>query len=320
MIQDYNTTMQNVVMEIKKAINGKDEIIEKILLALLARGNVLMDDIPGVGKTTLALAFSKSLSLNYSRMQFTPDVLPSDVVGFNLFNKEKGEFEFKPGAAVCNLFLADEINRTSSKTQAALLEVMEEKQATVDGVTRKMPEPYMVIATQNPVGSAGTQMLPESQLDRFIVRLSMGYPDASGEASILKNRSGKNPLDDVQPCMNMEDIVRMQNETDTVFVHDEIYDYIVRLANATRTHELIKLGISPRGSLALTRMAKAHAYLYRRNYVMPDDVMAVFESTVAHRLIISPKAKVTSVSAEAIIAEILKNTEVPQISGRPDGK
>lgn len=320
MIQDYNTTMQNVVMEIKKAINGKDEIIEKILLALLARGNVLMDDIPGVGKTTLALAFSKSLSLNYSRMQFTPDVLPSDVVGFNLFNKEKGEFEFKPGAAVCNLFLADEINRTSSKTQAALLEVMEEKQATVDGVTRKMPEPYMVIATQNPVGSAGTQMLPESQLDRFIVRLSMGYPDASGEASILKNRSGKNPLDDVQPCMNMEDIVRMQNETDTVFVHDEIYDYIVRLANATRTHELIKLGISPRGSLALTRMAKAHAYLYRRNYVMPDDVMAVFESTVAHRLIISPKAKVTSVTAEAIIAEILKNTEVPQISGRPDGK
>ncbi len=320
MIQDYNTTMQNVVMEIKKAINGKDEIIEKILLALLARGNVLMDDIPGVGKTTLALAFSKSLSLNYSRMQFTPDVLPSDVVGFNLFNKEKGEFEFKPGAAVCNLFLADEINRTSSKTQAALLEVMEEKQATVDGVTRKMPEPYMVIATQNPVGSAGTQMLPESQLDRFIVRLSMGYPDASGEASILKNRSGKNPLDDVQPCMNMEDIVRMQNETDTVFVHDEIYDYIVRLANATRTHELIKLGISPRGSLALTRMAKAHAYLYRRNYVMPDDVMAVFESTVAHRLIISPKAKVTAVTAEAIIAEILKNTEVPQISGRPDGK
>ena len=320
MIQDYNTTMQNVVMEIKKAINGKDEIIEKILLALLARGNVLMDDIPGVGKTTLALAFSKSLSLNYSRMQFTPDVLPSDVVGFNLFNKEKGEFEFKPGAAVCNLFLADEINRTSSKTQAALLEVMEEKQATVDGVTRKMPSPYMVIATQNPVGSAGTQMLPESQLDRFIVRLSMGYPDAPGEANILKNRSGKNPLDDVQPCMNMEDIVRMQNETDTVFVHDEIYDYIVRLANATRTHELIKLGISPRGSLALTRMAKAHAYLYRRNYVMPDDVMAVFESTVAHRLIISPKAKVTSVTAEAIIAEILKNTEVPQISGRPDGK
>jgi len=320
MIQDYNTTIQNVFMEIKKAINGKDEIIEKILLAVLARGNVLMDDIPGVGKTTLALAFSKSLSLNYSRMQFTPDVLPSDVVGFNLFNKEKGEFEFKPGAAVCNLFLADEINRTSSKTQAALLEVMEEKQATVDGVTRKMPEPYMVIATQNPVGSAGTQMLPESQLDRFIVRLSMGYPDAASEASILKNRSEKNPLDDVRSVMTTEDIIRMQNETDAVFVHDEIYDYIVRLAEATRTHELIKLGISPRGSIALTRMAKARAYLYRRNYVIPDDVMAVFESTVAHRLIISPKAKVTAVTPEIIIAEILQNVSVPQVSFRPDGK
>lgn len=320
MIQDYNATIQQVFLEIKKVIAGKDEIIEKILLAVLARGNVLMDDIPGVGKTTLALAFSKSLSLDYSRMQFTPDVLPSDVVGFNLFNKDKGEFEFKPGAAVCNLFLADEINRTSSKTQAALLELMEEKQATVDGVTRKMPDPYMVIATQNPVGSAGTQMLPESQLDRFIVRLSMGYPDLESEAQILKSRSDSNPLDNVRSVMSTEDILRMQNETDAVFVHDEVYDYIARLAGATRHHEMIKLGVSPRGSIAIARMAKAYAYLHRRNYVVPDDVRSVYECTVAHRLIISPKARVTAVTPQSIIAEILQEVSVPQVSGRPDNK
>ena len=279
-----------------------------------------MDDIPGVGKTTLALAFSKSLSLQYSRMQFTPDVLPSDVVGFNLYNKDKGIFEFKPGAGVCNLFLADEINRTSSKTQAALLELMEEKQATVDGVTRKMPEPYMVIATENPVGSAGTQMLPESQLDRFIVRLSMGYPDAKSEAAILKNRATENPLEQVKSVLGAEDLLQMQRDTDQVFVHDEIYDYITALATATRNHDLIKLGISPRGSIAIARMAKAHAYLYRRNYVVPDDVRSIFVSTTAHRLILTPKARVTGISEEQLAEQVLNSVEVPTISGRPDGK
>ena len=320
MIQDYDPRIQQVFFEIKKAISGKDSIIEKIFLAALAKGNVLMDDIPGVGKTTLALAFSKSLSLQYSRMQFTPDVLPSDVVGFNLYNKDKGIFEFKPGAGVCNLFLADEINRTSSKTQAALLELMEEKQATVDGVTRKMPEPYMVIATENPVGSAGTQMLPESQLDRFIVRLSMGYPDAKSEAAILKNRATENPLEQVKSVLGAEDLLQMQRDTDQVFVHDEIYDYITALATATRNHDLIKLGISPRGSIAIARMAKAHAYLYRRNYVVPDDVRSIFVSTTAHRLILTPKARVTGISEEQLAEQVLNSVEVPTISGRPDGK
>ena len=228
------TQASDIISEVKKAVIGKDDVIVKVLLAIISGGHILLEDIPGVGKTTMALAFSKALSLDYKRMQFTPDVLPSDVTGFNIFNKQTGRFEYKEGAAVCSLFLADEINRTSSKTQSALLELMEEGSVTVDGVTRPLPKPYIVIATENPIGSVGTQQLPESQLDRFIVRLSMGYPDKNSEISILKARSESEPAANVRRIVSSEDIIRMQEAAKSIYVDDKVYDYMVRLASATR--------------------------------------------------------------------------------------
>ena len=265
----------DVISEVRKAVIGKDNIIVKILLAIASGGHVLLEDIPGVGKTTLAVAFSRALSLDYKRMQFTPDVLPSDVVGFNVYNKQTGRFEYKEGAAVCSLFLADEINRTSSKTQSALLEAMEEKSITVDGVTRQLPRPYFVIATENPIGSAGTQMLPESQLDRFIIRISMGYPDKESEIGILKARAEGKTAENVRSIMNKNDIIAMQEAAKAVFVSDKVYRYIVDLADATRNHPMIKLGISPRGTVALTAMTRSTALLRGRDYAVPDDVRFV---------------------------------------------
>ena len=271
--------------EIRRSVIGKDEIIIKILMTVCAGGHILIEDIPGVGKTTMAVAFSKALSLKYNRMQFTSDVMPADVTGFNMPNRSTGEFEFRQGAVFCNLFLADEINRTSSKTQSALLEAMEERSVTVDSVTRALPDPFIVLATQNPCGSAGTQMLPESQLDRFMIRLTMGYPDADEEAAILKAKSQRTALPEVSPVMTADELKALRDAADSIFVSDEIFDYIARLAAATRKDSRLELGVSPRGSLAVAAMAKSAAMFNGRGYVIPADVKYVFSDVCAHRVI-----------------------------------
>lgn len=311
----YTSQINRIVSEVKKAVIGKDTIIIKTLLAMLCKGHILIEDIPGVGKTTLALAFSKALGLEHNRMQFTPDVLPSDVTGFNVYNKLKGSFEFKEGSAFCNLFLADEINRTSSKTQSALLELMEEKNITVDGVTYKLPEPYTVIATQNPVGSAGTHLLPESQLDRFMIKLSMGYPSPDGEIAILKSKYNSNPLDNVQQVANADMIIEIQKAVSDIYIDDKIYSYIVSIVNATRNHPFIKLGVSPRGTLALMNISKGIALAMGRDYVIPDDVSYICRDVLAHRIILSSKARLNDSTADDVILDILKNTPVPKIAG-----
>lgn len=290
-----------IIEEVKKAVVGKNAVIGKMLMVILAQGHILLEDIPGVGKTTLALAFSKAMALDYRRMQFTPDVMPTDVTGFSVYNKSTGQLEYKPGAALCNLFLADEINRTSSKTQAALLEVMEEGRITVDGVTRETPKPYIVIATQNPVGSAGTQLLPESQMDRFMVCLTMGYPKLEDEIEILRRKQGGDPLEQVQKVVGTTEILSMQREVERIYLADSLYDYIARLTAATRKEPLIRLGASPRGSIALTRMAQAAAYLSGRDYVIPRDVQIVFHDVIGHRIVLSPQAKMADVSVDSLL-------------------
>ncbi len=314
-IKFYTNQINRIVNEVKKAVIGKDTIIIKTLLAMLCKGHILIEDIPGVGKTTLALAFSKALNLEHNRMQFTPDVLPSDVTGFNVYNKLKGVFEFRKGSAFCNIFLADEINRTSSKTQSALLELMEEKNITVDGVTYKLPEPYTVIATQNPVGSAGTHLLPESQLDRFMIKLSMGYPSPDGEIAILKSKYNSNPLDNVKQTANSDMIIEIQEAVSSIYIDDKIYSYIVDIANATRNHPLIKLGVSPRGTLALMNISKGIALAMGRDYVIPDDVSYICRDVFSHRIILSSKARINDKTSDDVIIDILKNTPVPKIAG-----
>ena len=302
-----------IIEEVKKAVVGKNAVIGKMLMVILAQGHILLEDIPGVGKTTLALAFSKAMALDYRRMQFTPDVMPTDVTGFSVYNKSTGQLEYKPGAALCNLFLADEINRTSSKTQAALLEVMEEGRITVDGVTRETPKPYIVIATQNPVGSAGTQLLPESQMDRFMVCLTMGYPKLEDEIEILRRKQGGDPLEQVQKVVGTTEILSMQREVERIYLADSLYDYIARLTAATRKEPLIRLGASPRGSIALTRMAQAAAYLSGRDYVIPRDVQIVFHDVIGHRIVFSPQAKMADVSVASLLEKILNRVNAPTV-------
>ena len=304
-----------VRQEIKKVIIGKDEVIEAVLMTILSSGHVLLEDIPGVGKTTLALAFSKTLSLGYRRMQFTPDTLPSDVTGFSMYNKNTGEFEYREGAVMCNLFLADEINRTSPKTQSALLEVMEEGKVTVDGITHPLPVPFFVIATQNPLGSAGTQKLPESQLDRFMVRLSMGYPDAVSEALILKGEN-HNQMDSLKAIINLEEIKEMQSTINDLYVDDSIFDYIAALTLKSRNSEWLKSGISPRGAKAILRMARSRAFLQKRNYVIPEDVLAVMPLSSCHRVTLSAKAKAAGKTEEEIIKEIMGLVPMPTVSAK----
>lgn len=309
-------TSQKIINEIRKVVIGKDLVVAKVFMAMLAKGHILIEDIPGVGKTTLALAFSRVLALDYKRVQFTPDTMPSDVTGFSVYNKQTGQFDYKPGAAMCNLFLADEINRTSTKTQAALLEVMEEGGVTVDGVTHPVPQPYTVIATQNPIGSAGTQLLPESQLDRFMICLTMGYPDLASEVNILKGRHNTDPLLNLTPIAAKEDIAAMQQAVANVHLTDSMYTYMVRLADATRHHPAVQLGVSPRGTLALVSMAKAYAFLLGRDYVVPEDVQGVLFDTCAHRLILSPQARINHLAPQKILEKILAETPLPPIQQR----
>lgn len=302
-----------VIREIKKVIIGKDDIIIKVLLSILAGGHVLIEDIPGVGKTTLALALSKALSLDYKRMQFTPDVLPSDITGFMALNRNTNEFEYKTGAAMTNLFLADEINRTSSKTQSALLEVMEEGKVTVDGVTYRTPDPYIVIATQNPIGSIGTQMLPESQMDRFIVRLTMGYPSIQNEIQMLKSKHAQVSINAVEPVSSAEQVSHAVKITEDIFVSDAVFEYIASLANATRNHPCVKLGLSPRGAIALLKMTKATALLNGRDFAIPDDTLYAFKDVSMHRILLNSKAKINGITGDDVIKEIVSSVTVPKI-------
>lgn len=300
--------------EIKKVIIGKDDVIEKVLTAILAQGHILMEDVPGVGKTTMAMAFSKVLGLDNKRVQFTSDTMPSDIIGFSVYDKQSGKFEYKPGTIMTNLLLADEINRTSSKTQSALLEAMEERHVTVDGITHDLPKPFIVIATQNQVGSAGTQLLPSSQLDRFLIRTSMGYPDMKSQIEIMKERHHENPLDNIVPITNKETLNNLIYEAQNTFVADAVYAYASELIEETRHNQYIQLGISPRGALALCRAAKAHAFLQGRDYTTPEDVSSVFVDVCAHRLVLEAKARLHELYAEEILTEILRSIKQPNIT------
>ena len=302
-----------VLNEVKKVINGKDREIIITMLALLANGNILIEDIPGVGKTTMALAFSKALGLKYGRIQFTPDTLPSDITGFSSFNKATGKMSFNKGAIFCNLFLADELNRTSSRTQAALLEAMEERQVTVDGQSYPLEKPFSVIATQNPVGASGTQLLPDSQTDRFTVKISMGYPSFDAECQMLINRSQKNPLDNVKQVLSVYELIEMQGKVNEVFVSEDMAKYIVMLVTATRQSSLFSRGASPRAGLSLQDMAKAAAFADGRDYVVPRDIQNVFVSTISHRVILSAEAAAKKISVSKAVGEILKSTRQPKV-------
>lgn len=295
-----------ILAEVSKAFIGKNEIVKKVLMTIYAGGHILLEDCPGVGKTTLAVAFSKTLGLSSKRIQFTPDTLPSDITGFTVLNRETNHFEYRDGAANCQLLLADEINRTSPKTQSALLEVMEEHTVTVDGETHVLPSPFICIATQNPVGSAGTQSLPESQLDRFMICLSIGYPSLENQMRIINAQRYSNPLSDVRPVTNAQNLLEVQNYLTSVRVADSVLSYTIRLCEATRVHPLVELGISPRGVSALVKMARAGAVLRERNYVVPEDVQSVFFDVCAHRLILRPQAQVDGITVRDILAEILQ--------------
>lgn len=301
--------------ELETIIKGKKAVTDKIIMAVLARGHILLEDVPGVGKTTTALALSRLMGMEFNRIQFTPDVVPSDVTGFTMYEKQTGQFMYRPGAVMCNLLLADEINRTSSKTQAALLEVMEEGRVTVDGETHEVPQPFVVLATENPVGSSGTQMLPESQLDRFMVSLSMGYPDHQSLVELLRDRQKVNPLELARTVITREEVLKLQSEVQDVYVSDEVLDYIAKLAEATREHEMIVLGLSPRGTLALCRMAKAAAYMSARDYVIPKDVQTVFKDVAAHRMVLDSRARYQEKSAREILDEILAEVPQPKVEG-----
>lgn len=304
---------QNIINEVRKVVNGKDRAIITTLLAILANGNILIEDIPGVGKTTMALAFSKALGLEYGRVQFTPDTLPSDITGYVVYNKDTGKMKYNKGAIFCNLFLADELNRTSSRTQSALLEAMEEQQVTVEGRSYPLEKPFSVIATQNPVGSSGTQLLPDSQTDRFTVKISMGYPDFDAECQMLINRSTGNPLDSVEQIVSKEELTEMQQAVKSVYVHKNMARYIVSLINATRNSKFISRGASPRATLSLTDMSKAIAFAEERDYVVPRDVQNVFVSTLNHRIILSNEAMAQNLSAEEVLTNILKHTKQPKL-------
>ena len=303
---------QQILSQARQVIVGKDTVLLWALAAILAKGHILLEDIPGVGKTTMALSFSRLLGLSYNRVQFTPDVLPSDVTGYSVPDKTGG-LTYQPGAVLCNLFLADELNRATSRTQSALLEAMEEGQVTVDGVSHPLPRPFVVIATQNPTGAAGTQLLPDSQLDRFTVRLSLGYPNAKDEIAMILGRQGRDPLAQLRPILTAQELALLQEQVAATHVGEPVVKYIVELASATRSHEELRRGASPRAALSVTAMAKAVAQLRGRDYVIPADVREVFVLTVAHRLILSPLAEGRGKSAQQVAEEILASVPAPRL-------
>ncbi len=305
-------TIAAALGEIRKAVTGKDEVILRMLTALLANGHILLDDLPGVGKTTLAVALSRTVGLRFRRIQFTPDTLPSDLTGFSLYDRESGAFLYRPGALDgINLALGDEINRASSRTQSALLEAMEERQVTVDGETHPLPDPFFVIATQNRAGTAGTQPLPFSQMDRFMVRLSLGYPDHEAQLAMIRARQEENPLDAIRPVMTREDLLALRQEVRAVTMKDAIPEYISRLSVASRAHDGLEIGISPRGVLALTRASQAAAWMEGRDYVTGADVQAVFHDVCDHRVLLSRQARMDGASARDVLQSLLDSVPNP---------
>lgn len=303
----------SVIQEVRKAIIGKDTVVCKTLMAILAGGHILLEDNPGVGKTTMALAFSRAMSMAFSRVQFTPETMPSDVVGYSMYNKETGRLEYRSGAAMCNLFLADEINRTSAKTQSALLEAMEEGQVTVDGVSHPLPVPYTVIATQNPLGSAGTQPLPESQLDRFMLRLSIGYPSAEQEVKILKQTEGRRPLESIVPAATLEEVEEMRREAAQVHVADDLYRYVAELCTATREDPALRLGASPRAGGALIRACRASAWMGGRDYIVPADINLLFYDVLSHRVVLEPQARMNGQDAHSVLEGVMAHVPAPRL-------
>ena len=304
---------QQLINQVRQVGVGKDSVLLWVLAASLAGGHILLEDIPGVGKTTMALAFSKVMSLKCNRVQFTPDVLPSDVTGYSILDQAAGKMVYQPGAVLCNLFLADELNRATSRTQSALLEAMEEGQVTVDGVSHPIPAPFTVIATQNPTGAAGTQLLPDSQMDRFAIRMSLGYPDAAAEKNMVLNRLKKNPMEELDALLTAQDLVAMQKCVAETHISDQVVEYIVNLVAATRTHPQIQRGASPRATLSVAAMSKAIARLCGRDYVIPRDVREVFLRCIPHRLLLDPKAESAGVTAQTILSQILTAVKAPQI-------
>lgn len=300
------------LQEMKRVIFGKDDCLYKMMATVLAGGHILMDDIPGVGKTTVAKTFAKVMSLDSKRVQFTPDVMPSDIVGFSMYKKDSQSFEYEPGAIMCNLFLGDEINRTSPKTQSALLEAMEEKKVTVDGHTRQLPQPFVVIATQNPVGSIGTQELPESQMDRFMICTTIGYPSFEDEMRIAKGKGEGLSLNDIQTILSQEELLQIRKEVEQVYIHDSVYEYICNLVRSTREHPQIELGVSPRGTIAIVKMARAIAYLNNRDYVVPSDIEEIFLDVASHRIVLKILSQGRKNTSRTVLEEILKQIKKPK--------
>ncbi|MEE3459054.1 MAG: MoxR family ATPase [Candidatus Faecousia sp.] len=306
--------IQRIINELRKAVQGKDQVLIWVLMTILARGNILLEDIPGVGKTNMALAFSRALGLDYGRVQFNPDVLPSDITGYSVYQKETGKMIYQKGAILCNLFLADELNRATSRTQSALLEAMEEGQVTVDGVSHPLPRPFTVIATQNPTGAAGTQLLPDSQMDRFTVRLSVGYPQPKDELDmVLARQGGVNPLNAVRQVVTAAELVSMQEAVGKIYMKESLIAYVVSLVSATRQHPQISRGASPRATLAIVSMAKATAYMNGRDYVLPEDVQTVFVGTVSHRILLSNEAQNLGLTENAVLTELMSRISAPKV-------
>ncbi|HCU72283.1 MAG: AAA family ATPase [Chloroflexi bacterium] len=313
-MQHIESTANRVIDNVSTVIVGKQNAIELVVIALLSSGHVLIEDVPGVGKTTLAKSIARSLGLTFNRIQFTPDLLPSDVTGVTIFNQQTSEFEFRHGPVMSQIVLADEVNRATPKTQSALLEAMEENQTTVDGKTHALPEPFLVFATQNPIEYEGTFPLPEAQLDRFLLRVNLGYPDREHELKILGDRQREQPIDTVQPVIDANDIRSIQNAVQDVYVDELVYGYIVDIVRATRKHPDIYLGASPRASLGLFRSTQALAAIRGRGYVVPDDVKHLAESVIAHRIIVSPAARIRNIETRNIVFEILDSVPVPGAS------
>jgi MoxR-like ATPase len=316
-MEDVQAIAERITANVEEVIVGKHEAVLLTTIALLCEGHVLIEDVPGTGKTMLAKAVSKSLGCSFRRIQFTPDMLPSDVTGVSVFNQKTREFEFRPGPVIAQIVLTDEINRATPKTQSALLEAMEERQITVDGVTYPMERPFLVLATQNPIEYEGTFPLPEAQLDRFMMRIDLGYPETQDEITMLERQHQSHPITHIEQVVSREELLEAQQKIKNVFMNDLVKEYIVKLVNATRKHPDVYLGSSPRGSIALYKTSQARAAILGRDYVIPDDLKALAMVTLAHRLIISPSARIKNVDPRAVIQEILDSTPVPGARARP---
>jgi MoxR-like ATPase len=317
-MSDVQAFSERLVANIEKVIVGKRSTVELAVISLLCQGHLLIEDVPGVGKTMLARSLARSLGCSFSRIQFTPDMLPSDVTGVSIFNQVSREFEFRQGPVMSQIVLADEINRATPKTQAALLEAMEERQVTVDGVTHNLPRPFMVLATQNPIEYEGTFPLPEAQVDRFLMRIRLGYPSKEDEIRVLERQQFQHPFQELEQMVSVEELTEMQEAVKTVFVSPAVKQYIVDLTNQTRAHNEVYLGASPRGSLALYRTGQARATMLGRDYVLPDDIKILAVSTLAHRVILGPGARLRDLSAQQVVEEILNSVPVP--GGDPTGR